>query len=463
MIYLLLLVLGVLCVTSFFIFKKDIIAPSFIFSLGFTIASFFAVIYAKKWELGLHLNTFLVISLGVAEFIVVSYIVKLVFKKINEKKVKGNIQSSCSKNESGYINVNKIMECLYLIFILLISGAYLYYIVKSVDGSFSSIMTIFDAMSKYDKLLKFSEQSISLPFIITNLELLVIASGYWFIYVAINNYLYTKKINIIEILIIIASIVSSMLSGSRTIAFMILFAAITIFVMLMQKKKNNNNIFTLKMVRNIVILGCIFIAVFYFSAMAWGRVAKNDKMYYFAIYCGAEIKNLDIFLQEDLKKNNEIWGSQTFYSVIQTLGKKVKIKSIHDYKLDLPFRNINGLNLGNVYTTFYPYIYDFGYIGEFLLVLIMAIISQVIYELTKNAKTNTHPLLSVLVYSNIINCLILSFFSNKFYENIISIEMIKKVIFWILLNLTFCEIDWKKIYIRLKENMYKKNRKEKSI
>ena len=161
MIYLLLLVLGVLCVTSFFIFKKDIIAPSFIFSLGFTIASFFAVIYAKKWELGLHLNTFLVISLGVTEFIVVSYIVKLVFKKINEKKVKGNIQSSCSKNESGYINVNKIMECLYLIFILLISGAYLYYIVKSVDGSFSSIMTIFDAMSKYDKLLKFSEQSIS--------------------------------------------------------------------------------------------------------------------------------------------------------------------------------------------------------------------------------------------------------------------------------------------------------------
>ena len=141
----------------------------------------------------------------------------------------------------------------------------------------------------------------------------------------------------------------------------------------------------------------------------------------------------------------------------------MKIKSIHDYKLDLPFRNINGLNLGNVYTTFYPYIYDFGYIGEFLLVLIMAIISQVIYELTKNAKTNTHPLLSVLVYSNIINCLILSFFSNKFYENIISIEMIKKVIFWILLNLTFCEIDWKKIYIRLKENMYKKNRKEKSI
>lgn len=453
MIYLLLLILIVLCVTSFFVFKKDIISPSFIFSLGFTIASVFAVIYAKKWELGLHLNTFLVILLGVAEFLVVSYAVHLVFKKINEKKVKENFQSSCEKNEGGYIKINRTNECLYLILILIISSVYLYYIVKSVDGSFTAI---FEAMSKYDNLLKFSEQSISLPFLITNLELLVIASGYWFIYVVMNNYLYTKKVNIVEIFIIIVSIVSSMLSGSRTIAFMILFAAITIFIVLMQKKKNNNNIFTLKLVRNIIILGCIFITVFYISAMAWGRVAKDDKMYYFAIYCGAEIKNLDIFLQEGFIKNDNIWGSQTFYSIIQTLAKKVKIDNVQDYKLDLPFRNINGLNLGNVYTTFYPYIYDFGYIGEFWLVLIMATISQVIYELAKNTKQKNYPSLSILVYSNIVNCLILSFFSNKFYENIIAMDMIKKVIFWIILNLVFCEIDWKKIYMNLKEKYERK-------
>lgn len=450
MIYLLLLVLVLLCVISFFVFKKDIISPAFIFSLGFTIASVFAVIYAKKWELGLHLNTFLVISLGVAEFLTVSYAVHFIFKKINEKKIKESSQSSCEKNESGYIKVNRIMECLYLIFILIISSVYLYYIVKSVDGNFSSFTSVFEAMSKYDSVLKFSDQSISLPFIITNLELLVIASGYWFIYIAINNYLYTKKVNIVEIFIIIVSIVSSMLSGSRTVAFMMLFAAITIFIVLMQKKKNDNNIFTFKFARNILILGCIFISVFYFSAMAWGRVAKDDKMYYFAIYCGAEIKNLDMFLQDDFVGNNKIWGSQTFYSIVQTLIKKVGINDHQGYKLDLPFRNINGLNLGNVYTTFYPYIYDFGYIGEFWLVLIMAIISQLVYELTKNAKQKNYPSLSILVYSNIVNCLILSFFSNKFYENIIAMDMIKKIIFWTILSFIFCRFDWKKFMLSKK-------------
>ena len=35
-------------------------------------------------------------------------------------------------------------------------------------------------------------------------------------------------------------------------------------------------------------------------------------------------------------------------------------------------------------------------------------------------------------------------------------DMIKKVIFWIILNLVFCEIDWKKIYMNLKEKYERK-------
>lgn len=461
MVYLLLIILLVLFIVSFFINKKNIVAPAFIFSFGFVMQAIFVVFYAKKWELGLHLNTFLVIVLGVAEFVIISYIVHLVCNSIRKRKNKNELEEkkqdkSLENIESKveYLKINIILEILYLIFMLIISGVYLYFIVKSVNGSFETISTIFEAMSKYDNLSKFSAETVSLPFIITNLEELVIASGYWFIYVVINNFLSNKKINIIEILIIVVSIVSSMLNGSRTIAFMIMFAAITMFIILMQKKKNKNNILTLKLVKNIVILGCVFIAIFYFSAQAWGRVSKEDKMYYFAIYCGAQVKNLDIFLQEkDYVKNSAIWGSQTFYSIIQTLGQKIGFSDFQDYRLDLPFRNVNGLNLGNVYTTFYPYIYDFGYIGEFILVLIMAVISQIAYEFAKNTKLKKSPRLSILIYSNIVNCLILSFFSNKFYENIISMAMFKKIVFWTILNLIFCKINYEEI---LKEKIIKK-------
>lgn len=467
MTYLLLVILLLLFILSFLIFEKDIISPAFVFSLGFVVQAVFVAIYAKKWELGLHLNTFLVISLGIAEFIAVSYIVHIIFDRVRKKnkKIKEDSKNECkenSKNKIESIQINRILEILYLIFMIIVTGIYLYFIVKSVDGNFWGISNILDAMTKYDNISKFSDKAVGLPFLITNLEELVMASGYWFIYVAINNYIKDKKVNCVEILIIIVSIISSMLNGSRTTAFMMLFASATIFIIMIQRVKNENNILTLKLIKNIAILGCVFVTIFYFSAQAWGRISKDEKIYYFAIYCGAEVKNLDIFLQEkEYVKNSELWGSQTFYSIIQTLGKKVGINEFKDYKLDLPFRNINGLNLGNVYTTFYPYIYDFGYIGEFVLILIMAVICQIVYEWMKGVKLKKYPTLSILIYTNIVNCLILSFFSNKFYENIITMAMIKKIVFWITLNLIFCIINWNKI-LNIIEKKIAQSRKEKN-
>ena len=461
MIYFLLISLLILFIISFFINEENIIAPGVVFSFGFLVQAIIAVIYAKRWELGLHLNTYLALTLGIAEFIIVSFIVHLIYNYIRNKKAnkKGigvhgsNKQLQEISAKIKFIKVNKLLEILYLIFMLIVSGIYLYFVVKRVNGSFDSISSIFAAMFKFDNFSKFSDEPISLPFLITNLQKLVVVSGYWFIYVVINNYSCNKKINIVEILIIIVSLASSLLCGSRTESFMIIFSAVTIFIILIQKKKNKNNVLTLKLIRNIVIVGCVFLAIFYFSAQIWGRVSKNDKVYYFAIYCGAQVKNLDIFLQEKnaYVKKSSLWGSQTFYSIIQTLGKKIGFNGFEDYKLDLPFRSVNNLDLGNVYTTFYPYIYDFGYIGEFILVLIMAIISQVVFEFTKDTKTKECPSLSILTYSNIVNCLILSFFSNKFYENIISISMLKNIVFWWLFSLFLCKINYKETFKKVKK------------
>lgn len=453
MVYVLFIIILLLFILSFIINEKSIIAPAFVFSLGFIFQAIWVVCYARKWELGMHLNTFLVIALGIAEFIAVCYITHVLFNYINKKR-----NTSCEqekniecKEKIKFIKINNILEVLYLIFIVIVSICYLYFVVKSVNGSFTSISKIMEAISKHDNLSKFSEQSVNIPFIITNLEELVMASGYWFIYVAINNFLANKKINLVEILIVITTVISSMLNGSRTTAFMIMFSAIVIFIILLQKKKNNRNVISFHLLRNIAIIGCVFIVIFYTSAQIWGRADKNDKMYYFAIYCGAEVKNLDLFLQEkEYVKNSDIWGSQTFYSVIQTFGKKVAVNSFQDYKLDLPFRNVNGLNLGNVYTTFYPYIYDFGYFGEFVLVLLMAAISQFVYEMVCKNKLKNRPQILILIYSSIFNCLVLSFFSNKFYENIFSMKIGKHIIFWLVLNFIFCKLDYNKIMRRIK-------------
>lgn len=43
-------------------FKRDLTSPSFLFVSGFVVASYFAYCYKSEWDLGLHSNTFFLIS-----------------------------------------------------------------------------------------------------------------------------------------------------------------------------------------------------------------------------------------------------------------------------------------------------------------------------------------------------------------------------------------------------------------
>ena len=248
MIYLLLALLVVIFIVNYFVCKKDIISPAFIFTFGFMFQTVWAVLYAGRWDLQLHLNTFLVIFLGVLEFSLVCYIVSYIYSKINKriknKTVVNITEKSVEKdkkedieNKIKKINTNKIFEILLLVVCIIISCIYLWFVVKAVNGSFESFKSITMAISKYDSSIKFSDKSVHIPFIISNLELFVIAVGYWFTYVIINNFFVEKKIDIIKILIVLVSLVSSTLSGSRGIAFMMIAASILYFMVILSKKR----------------------------------------------------------------------------------------------------------------------------------------------------------------------------------------------------------------------------------
>lgn len=114
--------------------------------------------------------------------------------------------------------------------------------------------------------------------------------------------------------------------------------------------------------------------------------------------------------------------------------------NIPQYSLDLPFKSINGYSLGNVYTTFYPWLYDFGYSGIFVLTMVMGIISETIYLYAKIQKNNHKHLICILIYGYISSFLFLSFFSNKFYEEVFSKNML-----YIVISLFLIELFFKKV------------------
>ena len=441
MIYLLLISLIILLIISFYLNDKSISAPSIIFTFGFVFQAIWASFYKVKWDLNLNIRTFLVIFIGVLEFLIVSFIVQHLVKMRRK-------DNALEKKKINVIKICKNKEVVFLITGIVISLAFLYCVVLCVNGSFSSFNSIIHAISNFNDITKFSNYTeVRIPFVVNNLQVFVIASGYWFLYVIINNYIAEKKIKIIEILIVINSLICSTLSGSRTNFVMILIAGICFYLIIRSRCKDTNKILNKKLIMIAACLSIVFLLLFPSFAKLLGRKLKSNSIDYLSIYCGAEIKNLDLILpQLDTMEKNNIWGSQTFYSMIGSIGQKIGFEGYKKYQLDLPFQSVNGYDLGNVYTTFYPYIYDFGYIGAVILVCIMAIISQYTYYKAKTVKESTsYSNIWILIYGNVFCCLLLSFFSNKFYENIISMNFIKYIIFWIFLNFVLIKAEGRPI------------------
>lgn len=130
-----------------------------------------------------------------------------------------------------------------------------------------------------------------------------------------------------------------------------------------------------KFVMRITLVLIILLLLLPLTAVLFGRRMDNwDE--YLSIYIGAQIKNLNEFiLNNNFPLQTSIFGQQTFFTIIPLVSKLIGL-NIPSYKLDLPYQAIGSLSLGNVYTTFYPWLYDFGYKGVFLLTLIMAIVVE---------------------------------------------------------------------------------------
>lgn len=425
----LLLTVYILTMISFFLNKRDLIAPSFLFCAGFAFAITWAVVYASRWDLDLHLNTYLVLSGGIAEYVIVTWLTSLFMDAIRGRK-KYRIRQKLQ-----YISVPNAAKIVVILFAFVICAATLFQIARIMASDLLNVMT---AVTQYrEGIMHQGTKYDSLPSWIGFGRTLVIALGYWFLYVFINNMLVHKK-DWLSLAIVVIAMVATLTTGARGIAFFMIISAVVIYVMLKNKQSGFRKSIGFKMILSIMAIGLILLLSFRWTAELMGRYSDFKLADYIAIYCGAEIKNIDLFLQE-AHEPTSIWGGQSFINLVYWLGPIFGIDTA-GYKLDLPFRRINGFNLGNVYTTFYPYIYDFGVIGLILLVGLMAFISQWVYERAKRSMIGKKPSISLLVYEYISASIVFSFFSNKFYENVFCENFVRYLIFWVLFNWFFFKL-----------------------
>ena len=398
--------------------SREILAPSFLFNISFLLSTFWALFNVKRWSLDLHINTFLVILTAVITFSFISVLINNMYKVLNKRK---NI--AIPLQEGQHIKSWKIFFlCSVEIITILLTIKF----IKNV----SPAGNLSDAIYQYRTQVVDQVSNIQgVPRVISLLRNFTDSCGIFFSFVLARGLVLHKKIDYNALFVFVLSIISGLLLGSRGgLVASIIFFVVSIYFL--SRKKNQWRVkgnFKFFLISAIGVM--IFISLFQVVAIILGRTANNYSLNeYLSIYIGAEIKNLDIFLQNNLiPLGNENFGGQTFISLYKSFGHQT-------YLLDLPFLNVNGHNLGNVYTTVYPYLYDFGYIGVPVLISLMAIISQIVFEMAKRFRDSGKVAISVLIYGRIVSCLSLAFFSNKFYENIFSTGFVIQVVIWILLD-----------------------------
>ena len=150
-------------------------------------------------------------------------------------------------------------------------------------------------------------------------------------------------------------------------------------------------------------------------------------------YVGAPVVNLDTFL-----RNNDItlfrgvsevpvFAPHILRGLYAYIAKVCGTNLFSIAEINFFSFSRNGIEIGNVYTMFYKIIFDFGYFGVVCWTGMMALYYSVTYVKVRT-NISRHPIdFRLFIYAYLFNDLVMSAFSNRFYETIFDAPFIKLV------------------------------------
>lgn len=399
-------------------------SPSVSFIGGFLISAVVCLVNTRYWHVEIHFATFSILVIGVTLFSLVSYLtLSFMSNRIYFPKHFVRSWFTTTLQSSNIITVRMVALCIVSIFILVaqLYGIHTHYAKESLSESIAA----------YRYANTFSTDRFYFPFPVSILRNMILSSGYYISYLVIRQARQFSRNTIPTIILFCIIIVISITTGGRTACFGYIFISISSYIIL--NFRHGQDIF-----KDSKSIACIcFIALLVlvtFRYLAIGRTTNNTLYDYLSIYLGSEIRNLDYFVNTPTKHHIDLWGGMTFIRSYNYLGVKFDLQD-WIYPLDLPYLQANGHSTGNVYTTFYAFLYDFGIVGVIVLTTIMAAISSSVYYIVHNTPNENCIMFEFItpIYCFILFQLSLSFFSNKFYENFLSITFLRSLIYYFLI------------------------------
>ena len=400
---------------------RYVIAPPILMGSGMFVASFVATIYYEEWRMEeMLLESVLIIGGGTLFFTIVCIFFRRVKPRIVEK-----ITFTLDKIDDG-----KILSFLFVLILL---------------GIIVSLMKLMAYASFFGGGLGFSNliesaredllnggRKFEFPFYLRWLSNFVSLSSCITTWI-LSVYLFAKKTNKyivkISILQLFLLIIDGLVSGAKGGAFDTMARFGVVYTFFLYAKTGTYHL-SKSTVKKALIAFVIVLLSFKGMNLVMGRDVDSLKPAdLFAAYVGAEIKNFDIYLHgDDGNDDNMFYGQQTFLTYYT---KKYPQKMKYE---DGKFLFVGDSFLGNVYTQYYHYHKDFGTLGVFVMLAIIAFTSMFMYN--RALDTFKNPLeinCWLLIYSMTAFHLFMSFFSARYTIGLFHWGFVTNMIFvWLV-------------------------------
>ncbi|HFH9838518.1 TPA: O-antigen polymerase [Streptococcus suis] len=417
-----LLILSVL-LTLFFVFfnflisNKDYLNPSTLLSEIILLFLIMCLSFAGKYAI--EFNFLTVIVLFLVQFIF------SVFNFLSASSSRKRQEESSKKIGATEILISKNFQLLTIVLQIVAIVLFIKYI-RDIAFASGRGGGLFEWISNFDGLFKFNYNyfltlGVAQSKVYSLLEYPVECLGYFVVYITVNNYVFNKKIDKLNIVIILLHLFKGLLTGSRSPLFRVVTMILILYYILYNRKHGRKAGSFSTLIRILVIV-LVSIPLFVFVLTLMGRSTDTtDLSHYIFLYTGAPLLNLNNYLDTYTSSEVSIFGEQTLRTFYGFLYGKTNLDIFKVTNIISNFSFVsssNGIGTGNVFTAFYMFVYDWGIKGVILFTSIMAAYYVPVYKVLVNRINGVKYKfdLNLFFYAYLFNDLVMLLFSNRFFE-----------------------------------------------
>lgn len=439
MIYILFLLFFLMLIYLYLRFNRDLIQPSVIFCLVYCVSIFCAILNVSKWNIQLEMKTFLILFLGAVEFIIISLLVNKYFEK-NSK--------SCEvvrKNRSFNIEIEKYKVVIITIYNVIMIALLLYY-VFNIAGQFGKFNSLSEALTLFKQHTSYAKDA-ELPHLLLFAQKPIIVFAYIFMYLYIKSIIFNEENSILYnifsnwyyLIPVVGYIIHEFINSNRLTILSLGFAGFTIALVLYNIKTDWKKPIKIKTIGIIGVIGIAVLVIFYLSASWIGRINNKNLIDYITLYCGGSIENLNLFIKYPPESSN-IFGKESFYYLIKNLHDYGIMPLGKMYPIHLEFRYYDGIMIGNVYTAYRRWLYDFGIFGMIILQGGMALFFNVFYNKIKYSASKYLDF-GIIIFSYMVYSIFLHPIDSYFYLQTVRLAFISTFVLFIIIYIFVFEFQ----------------------